>query len=338
MTVSKDIWVLPEISGEPGEISKMSLGLISGAGDIARKIGGNVTALLLGKENRDYSEIFGQYGVSNVFVFQDPLLQHFSAEAYATALLPVFEEERPWIFLMGHTPAGRELAPLLAGLLDTGVVTNCARFDLSQPEKPKFYRPVYNGQLQQKIVFRTDKTILVTMDPAVLNVSPTAETCKVVTRFIEPKLEPELIKTRHLEFLPADYHTMDVTDADTIVAAGMGAVDDRLFPLVEELADLLEGALGTTRPVVDGGKITRERMIGQTGKVVSPELYLALGISGASHHIGGIQDSGKIVSINRDPQASIFRNSDAGIAADLGDVLPLLIEKIRRAKENGEII
>lgn len=326
------------MSGEPGEISKISLGLLSEAGDIARKVGGNVTALLLGKENRDYSEIFGQYGVSKVFIIKDPLLQQFSAEPYATAILPILKEERPWLFLMGHTPAGRELAPLLAGFLDTGVVTNCVRFDLSQPEKPNFYHPVYNGQLHQEIVFRTDKTMLVTLDPAVLNVSPGAGTGKVVTRIIEPELDSKSIKTRHLEFLPTDYHTVDVTDADTIVAAGMGAVDDTLFPLVEELAGLLEGALGTTRPVVDGGKIPRDRLIGQTGKVVSPELYLALGISGASHHVGGIQDSGKIVSINRDPQASIFRNSDAGIAADLGDVLPLLIEKIRRAKENGEIL
>jgi electron transfer flavoprotein alpha subunit len=118
----------------------------------------------------------------------------------------------------------------------------------------------------------------------------------------------------------------------------MGAATDELLPMVEELAGLIEGAIGTTRPVVDGGKIPRERMIGQTGKVVSPEFYLALGISGATHHVGGIQESGKIVAVNRDPQAPIFQSSDVGVAADLKEVLPVLIERIKRAKENGEIL
>ena len=155
---------------------------------------------------------------------------------------------------------------------------------------------------------------------------------------IEPRLSPEVIRAEHLEFLPADFKTVDVAEADTIISAGMGAATDELLPLVEELAGLIEGTIGTTRPVVDGGQISRERMIGQTGKVVSPELYLALGISGATHHIGGIQSSGKIISVNRDPQAPIFRNSDVGIAADIKDVLPKLIERIKQAKSNGTIL
>ncbi|MFH1646542.1 MAG: FAD-binding protein [Chloroflexota bacterium] len=119
---------------------------------------------------------------------------------------------------------------------------------------------------------------------------------------------------------------------------GAGAADDDILPLVEELAALLEGAIGTTRPVVDGGKIPKERLIGQTGKVVSPDFYLALGISGATHHVGGIQESGRIVAINRDPHAPIFQSADAGITADLRDVLPLLIDRIKRAKDHGEIL
>jgi electron transfer flavoprotein alpha subunit len=146
------------------------------------------------------------------------------------------------------------------------------------------------------------------------------------------------VKVRHLEYLPADYRSVDVADAETVVAAGVGAATDDLLPLVEELAALLGGAVGTTRPVVDEGRIPRERMIGQTGKVVGPDFYLALGISGASHHVGGIRDSGKIVAVNRDPRAPIFRSSDFGISADLKDVLPELVKRIRRAKENGEIV
>jgi electron transfer flavoprotein alpha subunit len=212
------------------------------------------------------------------------------------------------------------------------------KIDASQPERPLFYRPVYGGQLYQEMVLETDITILVTMDGQALNITPAPKQGEARTTVIEPRLPEDLVKTRHLEFLPADFQTVDVTEAKTVVSAGMGAATDELYPLVQELADLIEGSIGTTRPVVDGGKISRERMIGQTGKTVSPDLYLALGISGATHHVGGIQESGRIVSVNRDPQASIFQNSDTGAVADLREVLPKLIERIKRAKSNGEIL
>jgi len=334
----KNVWVLPEINSSGGEISKLSLGLLSEARNIAEKVGGTVTALVLSDQNEDYSGIFGQHGVAKAYVFQDPLLKDFSAEVYAAALLPRIQSDKPWLFLMGHTTAGRELAPRLAALLETGLISNCVKIDLSQPEHPKFYRQVYGDQLYQEVVFQTDQPMLVTIHPNTLNITPAAEKRQVMTQVIESKLPAELIKTRHLEFLPADFQTVDVAEAETIVSAGMGAATDELLPLVEELAALIEGTIGTTRPVVDGGKIPRERLIGQTGKVVSPDFYLALGISGATHHVGGIQESGKIVSINRDPQAPIFQNSDAGAAADLREVLPKLIERIKQAKSHGEIL
>lgn len=338
MARALNIWVLPEISGKEEEASKLSLGLLTEARYIAEKVGGTVTALVLGDQPRDLSGELGRYGIARSYVFQDPLLKYYSVEAYAAALLPRIQAEKPWIFLMGNTVAGRELAPRLAALLDTGVVSNCSRIELSQPEHPRFYRLVYGDQLYQEVVFQTDKTMLVTMDTRILDVTPPERPRVNRALIIESKLPADSLKTRHLEYLPADYQTVDVSDADTVVSAGMGAITDDILPLVEKLAGLIEGAIGTTRPVVDGGKISRERMIGQTGKVVSPEFYMALGISGATHHVGGIQDSGKIVAVNRDPQALIFQSSDVGAAADLKDVLPLLIEKIRRAKENGEIL
>ncbi len=338
MADAREIWVLPEITNSGEEISKLSLGLLSEARDIAEKTGGTVTALALGDKIKDYTDVFSQYRVTRAYMYQDPLLQYFSAEAYAAAILTRIREDKPWLFLMGHTTIGQEMAPRLAALLDTGVVTNCVKIDLSQPEKPKFYRPVYGDQLYEEVVFQTDRTMLVTIDPGVMNIVPAAQKSTVITQVIESRIPSGAVKVRHVDYQHADYQTVDVADADTIIAAGMGAATDELLPLVEELAALLEGAIGTTRPVIDGGKIPRERLIGQTGKVVSPELYLALGISGATHHIGGIRESGRIVSINRDPQAPIFQSSDVGIAADLRDVLPKLIERIRRAKENGEII
>jgi len=269
--MSKTIWVLPEINSSDEAISRLGLGLLTEASSIAERVGGVVTAITFGDRFEDYSGVLGQYGVSTAYFFQDLLFKHFSADSYAAALLSKIQEEKPWLFLMGDTTVGRELAPRLSALLNTGLVTGCVRIDLSVPEKPIFYRPVYAGQLYQEVVLETDRTMLVTMDPGVLNVKPAAGVHAVETRVIESLLSPESIKARHIEFLPADFQKVDVADAGTIVAAGMGAVADDLLPLVAELATLLEGAIGTTRPVVDDGKIPRERMMGQTGRVVSPD-------------------------------------------------------------------
>jgi len=338
VTGKREIWVLPEISDGDEEISKLSLGLLSEARYTAEKVGGTVTALVLGDKEQDYSEVFGQYGVTTTHIYIDPALKYFSAEAYSSALTARLRADRPWLFLMGHTALGKELAPQLAALLDTGMVAGCARIDLSDQDNPKFFRSVCGDQLYQEVVFHKSGMMLVTMDPRFLNLAPAARAGRVRTLVIEPKLSREVLKARHLDFITADFQTVDVTDADTIVSVGMGAASDDLFPLVEELAALIEGTIGTTRPVVDGGKISKDRMIGQTGKVVSPDVYLALGISGATHHVGGIQESGRIVSINRDRQAPIFQTSDVGAAADLREVLPKLIERIKRAKDNGEIL
>jgi len=336
--MSKNIWVLPEIDPADGEVGKLSLGLFAEARNIALKVGGTVTALVFTDRPHDISGLPGRQGISRAYVFQDPIFSSFSVAAYAAALLPRLRQENPWLFIMGNTSLGKELAPHLAVLLETGIVSDCAKIDLAQPEQPKFYRPVYGGQLYQELVFETDKTMLVTMDAKALSPTPPAATVKAKTIVIESNLPADLIKTAHLEYFPADFQTVDIAEADTVVSAGLGAATDELYPLVAELAALVEGAIGTTRPVVDGGKIPRERMIGQTGKTVSPNFYLALGISGATHHTGGIQESGKIVAVNRDPQAPIFQNADAGAVADLHEVLPRLITRIKRAKADGEIL
>lgn len=338
MTGKKAIWVLPEIGSDTEEISKLSLGLLSEAVYIAKKVGGTVIAIVFSDGSPEISEVLASHGITSAYVYKDQVFKNISAEACAAALLPGLQEEKPWLLLMGNTLLGRELAPRLAVLLESGAVTGCVKMDLNNTDEPRFYRFVYGDQLFQEVVFGVHNTMLVTMDPRVLNITPNPVTGEVKIRTIELKLSPDSIKLQHLKYLPADFHTMDVSEADTVISAGMGAATDELLPLVEELAGLLEGSIGTTRPVIDSGKIPRERMIGQTGKVVGPGLYMALGISGASHHVGGIQDSGKIVSINRDPQAPVFRSSDVGAAVDLADVLPKLIERIKSAKSNGEIL
>lgn len=338
MFESSTIWVMPELDTGDKEPSKLSLGLLTEACTIAESTGGEAIGVIFTTAPAAVPDVLSQYSLSRVLIFQDPLFKSFSAEAYAAALLPRLRQNKPWIFLMGDTPAGRELAPRLAAFLECHIVTGCVKMDLGNPEESKFYRSVLGGQLYQEITLGLDKTVIVTLDVNTLKIAPPMETGKVKTLLIESALPADLIKVKHIENVPADFKTVDVTEADTIVAAGMGAISDELYPLVTELAALLEGSVGATRPVIDSGKITRDRLIGQTGKTVSPDFYLALGISGASHHTGGIQDSGKIVAVNKDPQAPIFKNADTGAVIDLKEVLPKLIERIKKAKADGEIL
>jgi electron transfer flavoprotein alpha subunit len=326
---AKQIWVVPELNGRAEETSKLSGGLLTEAWDIARKVNGEVTALIFGDCGESYADVLEKYHITRAIVFKHPSLKNFVAEIAAATCAEIVKEENPWLVLMGNTIAGKELAPRLATIANTGVVADCVKMDLNKPEYPLFYSPAWGGQAFQEIVFEKAGPMFVTMNTGVLNILPNKGDTKTQIKIIEPELDKQEFKSKHLEFVPADFRTVDVTEADIIVAVGMGAIDKDILPLVEDLAGLLDGAIGTTRPVADEGKISRERMIGQTGKTVGPELYLALGISGATHHLGGIQEAGKVVSINRDLRAPIFQNSDVGVVVDLKEILPKLIKRIK---------
>ena len=213
MAKPREVWVLPEISNKAEEISKLSLGLCSEAKYIAEKVNGTVTALVLGDRRQDYSEVFSQYGVTNAYVFEDPILKYFSADAYSAALVEKIQDEKPWLLLMGNTIVGKELAPRLAVLLGTGLISNCVKMDFTNPESPRFYRPVYGGQLYQEVAFQTSQTMLVTMDQKVLYVTPWPQHRDVKTSVFKPRLSPDVVRVKHLEFLPADFRTVDVADA-----------------------------------------------------------------------------------------------------------------------------
>ncbi len=335
MSLVREIMVFPELTGPADEVDKLSLSLLTEARYIADKVSGSVTAIVCSDSGETYTDFLSKYGVNLALVFKHDLFKNLSAEAVAPALIAHMQKNPPWLFLAGHTTMGKELLPRLAVALRTGIASNCVKMDLDNLDYVKFYRPTLGEQVYQEIVFQTPGTMLVTMDPRVLNVTPLKNGTSPQINVIEPDLENVKLKIQHLAYQPADFQTVDIADAEVIVSAGTGAISPELLPLVQELASLIEGSIGATRPVVDDGAISRERMVGQTGKTVRPDLYLALGISGATHHVGGIQESGTIVSINRDPQAPIFQSSDIGLVADLKEVLPKLIEKIKKAKEHN---
>ncbi len=333
---AKDIWVLAELPCATDEPGKLALGLLTEARRLAEKIGGQTTALLFGEQLCSQKGLLGKYGIDRALVFLHPDLQLPNSWRYAEAL-EGYDGQRPAIFLTADTALGMELAPHLAVKWKTALVAGCVRIDPSGPSETVFYRSDLGGQAYREMKVEGDSPWIAILDAEVLNnlpaLSPTVP--EVIT------LRPELkaaSRVSHVRFMPADRELVDISEAPVVVGAGVGALPAEIFPLVKELAGLIGGALGGTRPAVDEGEIERERLIGQTGKAISPDLYLALGLSGASHHVGGIQEAKTIVSLNRDPAAPIFNYSDEGLVGDLKDVLPVLIRKIREARQNGRII
>jgi electron transfer flavoprotein alpha subunit len=336
MLISGEVWVLPEISGRPEEVTKTSLGLLTEARLAAQRLNGALTALVFGKDVSDYGDLLRNYGVQRAVYFKHSLLEYPSA-VYLAQALKGLKRGRPGLFILGHSVLGREIAPLIAADWNCGIAPNCVKIEFGDTAPAGFFRPVLGGQAYEEVVFKGDLTRLVTLNLPALSVLPAARPASLDVDVVEPELLADP-RVGHLAFLPADFQTVALEEAEVVVGAGAGALSAEILPLVKELARLVEGSLGGTRPAVDEGQIDRERLIGQTGKVISPELYLALGVSGASHHLGGVQEARKIVAINRDARAEIFKASDSGAVADLKEVLPLLIDKIKQARKDGKII
>ncbi len=247
----------------------------------------------------------------------------------------------PGVVLLADTAQGRELAVLLAERLQCAAVLGCS--DLQLGEGPiRLVKPVYGGWLERECRLAPKGWVVATLDLAWLEEALVESGLENETRAevqtVElvdggaPASSPTL-SVQRLELIPPDPRTVDLTHARRVVAVGAGAASPGLLAAAAELADLLAGSVGATRPVVDEGRLPKERLVGQTGKTVRPELYLALGLSGSPHHVAGIQRAGRILAVNRDPRAPVFTVGDLGFVADLEEVLPALVDKIKAWRE-----
>ena len=272
-------------------------GLLSEGGRIASLLGGNLTAL-----------------------HADPPTHSSHAWVQMARRFPFR------LLLFAHTEKGRELAPLIAQALETAAVMDC--FDIRFRNGNLYYaRYVYGGQFEQEVSF-ADPPEIATLNPDSL------ETRDVVSAsMIRMEIPEEADGKRTIKTIPPDFRTVDIRYAKRIMDIGAGCDNPALLELAEELASLLEASIGTTRLVVDNGRIPKTRMIGQTGKTTSPELCLTLGVSGSPHHVAGLQKAAKIFAVNTDERAPIFGVSDAGFVTDLNSLLPKLISRIKQYRE-----
>ena len=293
---------------------------------------GNEThAILLGDGVSDLAKELGAYGAAKVHLAQNPALKFYTAEAYCKVIADVLKSVSPDVVLASHTPTGRDLMPRLAARLGVGMASDCTQLAFENG-KIKARRPVYAGKATAEVEFLGSGPQLATVRPNALGApkadpSRSAEVVNVTT-------DLGALKTKVLEVVKGTSARPDVTEASIVVSGGRAMKNSENFKILEELADVLGAAVGASRAAVDAGYRPHRDQVGQTGKVVSPALYMACGISGAIQHLAGMRTSKVIVAINTDPEAPIYQLADYGVVCDLFTLVPLLTQELKKIKEH----
>lgn len=294
---------------------------------LAQSFGANVevSAVLFGQGADAYLEEISSYGADRLYVTDEQALSTYTTGAYADALTGLIDEVQPDIILMGHTAIGKDLAPRVAARLGIGLMSDCTSVE-SQDGDIVFSRPIYAGKAFEKKVFR-EGTKFATLRP---NNFETSEK-SVQTELISFQPEIKDLRTIVKGIVRKTSGEIDLSEAKVIVAGGRGVKSAEGFEPLKELAKVLGGAVGASRGACDAEYCDYSLQIGQTGKVVTPDLYIACGISGAIQHVAGMSNSKVIVAINKDPEAPIFQVADYGIVGDLFEIVPMLTEEIQNA-------
>ncbi|MFD2637523.1 electron transfer flavoprotein subunit alpha/FixB family protein [Piscibacillus salipiscarius] len=303
-----------------GEIRNVSFETVAAARQIDESA--EVVAVVLGNENlEDAANQMIQYGADRAVTVSHDSLSNYTSDAYTQAAMAVIEQEDPDGLVMGHTSAGKDLSPRLASKLDNGLIS-----DITGIEGDQFLRPIYSGKAFEKKSIKDGKTF-VTIRPN--NIAPLeidgSRSGEVSSLDVDIKDLRTIIK----DVVRKASDGVDLSEANIIVAGGRGVKSEEGFEPLHELADVLGAAVGASRGACDAGYCDYSLQIGQTGKVVTPDLYIACGISGAIQHLAGMSNSKVIVAINKDPEANIFNVADYGIVGDLFDVVPKLTEELK---------
>jgi electron transfer flavoprotein alpha subunit len=347
----KGIWALAEV--RDGELQPCSAELVSEARRLADAMGTEVTALLVGKDVAAHAKTLAGYGADKVLVCENELLKDYSAEPYAKVICQVVEAGKPDVFLVSATTIGRDLAPRCAAKLCTGLNADCTLLHIGTEQyreyllanstlKPeeleaacayeglKMTMPAFGGHMMATITCPDYRPQMATVRPGVMQVGEfdEAKSDAACVEYPAFELEQSDVLAEVKEVVKEIKNVVDVTKAEVVVGVGMGIRKDskKGLELAQELADVLGGVVGCTRDVMNEGWLPEEVMIGQTGRIVRPKLYIALGISGAIQHQGGMKDSEFIVAVNNDKRAPMFEVADVALVGDLFSIVPAMIK------------
>ncbi|MFQ5673340.1 MAG: electron transfer flavoprotein subunit alpha/FixB family protein [Nitrospinales bacterium] len=320
----KEIWVIVEHLD--GAIKEVSFEALNAAASLAGGSEGRVTAVWLGSGEDFTADPLFHHGADKVLILRNPGLADYTNSGYRAALQQAVAGGAPETILLAATSCGKDLAPALAAELGAGLATDCIalRADDTAQGGLVVKRPVYAGKAVSTMVFEPSVVRVITLRPNVFRGAgpDTARAGEVETRDIDLDSSALILKIR--EIVRETGKTLDITEARIVVSGGMGMQNPENFKLIEELAGVLGAAVGASRPVVDNGWRPYSNQVGQTGRTVTPDLYIACGISGAVQHLAGMSSSKHIVAINKDPNAPIFSVADYAIVGDVLEVLPIL--------------
>ncbi|MFC7062124.1 electron transfer flavoprotein subunit alpha/FixB family protein [Halobacillus seohaensis] len=320
----KKVLVLGEISDH--HLRNVSFETIAAAKTIAGD--GEIVALLIGETVQSLSDEMIHYGADRVITVEDEQLKNYTSDGYTQALGNVIETEKPEGIIFAHTALGKDLAPRLASKLGTGLISDVTGIE-QQEDTIIFTRPIYSGKAFEKKVIK-EGIAFATIRPN--NIEPLKKNEDRTGEVTVNNVEIKDLRTRIKEIIRNSTDGVDLSEAKVVIAGGRGVKSEEGFEPLNELANVLGGAVGASRGACDAEYCDYALQIGQTGKVVTPDLYIACGISGAIQHLAGMSNSKTIVAINKDPEANIFNVADYGIVGDLFEVVPLLTEEFKKLK------
>lgn len=317
-----------------GEVRDGSLRNVSfeaiGAAKLASD-GGEIVGVLVGENVQSLGNELIQYGADRVVAVENGQLNQYTSDGYSQALLTVIEQEQPEGIIFGHTALGKDLAPKLAGKLGSGLISDVTSIE-EEGGNIIFTRPIYSGKAFEKKII-TDGIVFATIRPN--NIEPLSKDESRSGDVSSLSVDIKDLRTIIKDVVRKASEGVDLSEAKVIVAGGRGVKSEDGFEPLKELAQVLGGAVGASRGACDAEYCDYSLQIGQTGKVVTPDLYIACGISGAIQHLAGMSNSKVIVAINKDPEANIFNVADYGIVGDLFEVIPLLTEEFKKLKVNA---
>ncbi len=322
-----EIWVLAE--HQEGKIKKIVFELLSAGIEFSKKRGQEVAALLLGEGLEEPVKALIPFA-DKVYVLEDSRFSPYTSDAYLSAIASLVKEHQPSILLGGATSTGKDLFPRLAMHLRTGYVPDCTGLMMGEDGKLTAIRPLFGGKVFAEVGFSETRPQMATVRNNVFHIKDDpGQSAKVIP--VSPQMDPACLKKRVLGFEKAAGAKLDITEAEIVVAAGRGIKAPENFKLIEDLAEVLNASVGTTRATVDEGWRDLKDQIGKSGKNISAKLYMAFGISGAIHHVLGITTCKTVVAVDTDPNALIFNYADYGIAGDLFQIVPALTDELKKA-------
>lgn len=329
--MAKGIWVFAEHSD--GSIRKVTFEILSEARKIADKMGEELCAIIVGDQVEALAEKCGSYGADKVYVVENEALKDYTTEGYTKALVDLVKQHQPSILLGGDTVTGRDLFPRVSARLETGLAIDCMDIGLDDSNQFMVKRPMYAGKAYAEVGFSDATPKMASIRPNVLIPGQPDESHKAEVIKVAAEINPDDIRAKVLEVIKIAGSKVDLAEAEIIISGGRGMKGPENFKILEEMAKVLNATVGASRAAVDAGWKDQSDQVGQTGKVVSPNLYIACGISGAIQHFAGMGTSKYIVAINKDPEAVIFGKCDYGVCDDLFKVVPKLTEEIKKLKK-----